>query len=123
MRVLGAPLQLTTIAMAAARYGSGDSRSPMVAVLTANAANVVLVALFSLGLHAGLAGVATATVLSQSVEVFVLARRQRRDGGFGLRAWTVADLRVLLRMRAARLRTLLRRRLVQLDDRTHGTHG
>jgi MATE family multidrug resistance protein len=97
VRVLGAPIMLSTIAMAAARYGTGDSRSPMIAVLTSNAANVVLVAVFSLGLHAGVAGVATATVLSQLVEVFVLARRQRHEG-FGLRAWTAADLRILLRM-------------------------
>jgi MATE family multidrug resistance protein len=69
----------------------------MIAVLTANAANVVLVALFSLGFKAGVAGVAAATVLSQSVEVFVLSRRQRRRG-FGLRVWTMTDLRVLLRM-------------------------
>jgi MATE family multidrug resistance protein len=97
VRVLGAPIQLASIALASARYATGDSRSPMTAVLTANAANVVLVALFSIGLRAGVAGVAAATVLSQFVEVFVLARRQRREG-FGLRVWTMTDLRVLLRM-------------------------
>jgi len=97
VRVLGAPIQLLTLAMAAARYATGDSRAPMQATLTANAANVVLVALFSLAFHAGVAGVATATVLSQFVEVSVLARSQRHVG-FGLRAWTMADLRVLLRM-------------------------
>lgn len=97
VRVLGAPIQLSAIALSSARYGTGDSRSPMIAVLTANAANVVLVALFSIGFGAGVAGVAAATVLSQFVEVYVLARRQRREG-FGLRVWTMTDLRVLLRM-------------------------
>jgi MATE family multidrug resistance protein len=97
VRVLGAPIQLVTIAMAAARYATGDSRAPMQATLTANAANVLLVSLFSLGFHAGVAGIATATVLSQFVEVSVLARSQRH-AGFGLRAWTGADARVLLKM-------------------------
>lgn len=96
VRSLGAPLVLVEHALSAARYGSGDSRSSMVAVLTANAVNVVLVALFSLVFHAGVAGVATATVLSQIVEVYVLARRQHKEG-FGLYAWTQADVRVLLR--------------------------
>jgi multidrug resistance protein, MATE family len=97
VRVLSAPIQLLTIAMAAARYATGDSRSPMLATLTANVANVLLVSLFSLGFHAGVAGVATATVLSQFVEVSVLAHRQRQEG-FGLRAWKAADLRVLLKL-------------------------
>jgi MATE family multidrug resistance protein len=96
VRVLGAPLVLVELALSGARYGVGDSRSSMIAVLTANAVNVVLVALFSLGWHAGVAGVASATVLSQVVEVYVLARRQRAEG-FGLSAWTQADVRVLLR--------------------------
>jgi MATE family multidrug resistance protein len=97
VRILGAPLWLIEIALSGARYGAGDSRSSMIAVLTANAANVVLVALFVFGFNAGVTGVAAATVLSQFVEVFVLARRQRHQG-FGLKAWTVADVRVLLRM-------------------------
>jgi len=41
-------------------------------------------------------GVAAATVISQAVELFVLARRQRADG-FGLNSWTQADVRMLLR--------------------------
>jgi len=97
VRVLGAPIQLATIALAGARTATGDSRSPMIAVLTANAANVVLVATFSLGFNAGVAGVAAATVLSQSVEVFMLVCRQRHEG-FGLRSWTLLDLQVLIRM-------------------------
>jgi MATE family multidrug resistance protein len=58
--------------------------------------NVVLVALFSLVWKAGVAGVASATVLSQVVEVYVLFRRQRPQG-FGLSAWTQADIRTLIR--------------------------
>lgn len=96
VRVLGAPIQLATVALAAARTGTGDSRTPMNAVLTANAVNVVLVALFALGLGAGVGGVAAATVLSQFVELFVLARKQRREG-FGLRAWSMTDLKILFR--------------------------
>ena len=96
VRVLGAPLVLAELALSGARYGAGDSRSSMIAVLTANAVNVVLVALLSLVLHAGVAGVATATVLAQIVEVYVLVRRQRPDG-FGLSAWNRADIRVLVR--------------------------
>jgi MATE family multidrug resistance protein len=97
VRFLGAPIQLTTIALSGARYAIGDSRSPMRAVLTANAANVVFVAMFVVVFDAGVAGVATATVFAQMVEVFMLARRQRREG-FGLRSWTFADMRVLLRL-------------------------
>lgn len=97
IRVLGAPIQLATIALAGARTATGDSRSPMTAVLIANVTNVAMVALFSLGFKAGVAGIAAATVLAQSVELLVLARRQRHQG-FGLRAWTMTDLRVLLRM-------------------------
>jgi len=97
VRVLGAPIQLVTLALAGARYGVRDSRSPMIATLVANAANVVLVAFFSLVLQAGVAGVAAATVLSGFAEVFVLAHRQRALG-FGLRAWTQADLRLLLKL-------------------------
>lgn len=96
VRVLGAPLVLAELAISGARYGAGDSRSSMIAVLSANAVNVVLVAWFSLGLHAGVAGVAAATVLSQVVEVYVLYRRQRGEG-FGLSAWSSADIRVLIR--------------------------
>ncbi|HET8937160.1 MAG TPA: MATE family efflux transporter [Polyangiales bacterium] len=96
VRSLGAPLLFVELALSGARYGSGDSRSSMIAVLTANAVNVVLVAFFSLALHAGVSGVAAATVLSQVVEVYVLARRQSKEG-FGLAAWTQGDVRVLLR--------------------------
>jgi MATE family multidrug resistance protein len=96
VRVLGAPLVLAELALSGARYGAGDSRSSMVAVLTANAVNVVLVALFSFVWKAGVAGVAAATVLSQVVEVSVLARRQR-PAGFGLSAWTQAEIRMLVR--------------------------
>jgi multidrug resistance protein, MATE family len=96
VRSLGAPFVLAELALSGARYGAGDSRSSMIAVLTANAVNVVLVALFSLGLQAGVAGVATATVLSQAVEVYVLVRRQR-SAGYGLAAWTHADIKQLLR--------------------------
>jgi MATE family multidrug resistance protein len=97
VRLLGAPIWLAEVALSGARYGAGDSRASMIAVLTANAANVVLVALFTFGFDAGVTGVATATVLAQFVEVFVLWRRQRPEG-FGLRAWDATDLRVLLRM-------------------------
>jgi len=96
VRVLGAPLVLAELALSGARYGAGDSRSSMIAVLTANAVNIVLVALFSLVWNAGVAGVASATVLSQVVEVYVLARRQKPQG-FGLNAWTQADIRMLVR--------------------------
>jgi multidrug resistance protein, MATE family len=96
IRVLGAPLILAEHALSGARVGSGDSRSSMIAVLSANAVNVVLVALFSLGFSLGVAGVATATVLSQVVEVSVLAYRQRPEG-FGLSLWTRAELKLLLR--------------------------
>lgn len=96
VRALGAPLVLAELALSGARYGAGDSRSSMIAVLTANAVNVVLVALFSLVWNAGVAGVASATVLSQMVELYVLARRQRPHG-FGLNVWTPADIRMLIR--------------------------
>lgn len=97
VRVLGAPLQLAVVALSGARYGVGDARSPMVAVLTANASNVALVALFSLGWGGGVVAVAWATVLAQVVEVLILAKQQRAEG-FGLRTVTRDDVRALMRM-------------------------
>jgi MATE family multidrug resistance protein len=97
IRMLGAPIVLVGVALRESRHGLGDARTPMIATLVANVANVGLVALFMLAWDAGVAGVAWATTLAQLIEVSVLAQLQFREG-FGLRAWSLADLRKLLDM-------------------------
>jgi MATE family multidrug resistance protein len=97
VRTLGAPIVLISIAMRETRHGLGDARSPMIATLLANVVNVGLVALFSIVFDWGVVGVAFATLLAQLVELLVLAYTQRAYG-FGLRVWSVRDLRTLLHL-------------------------
>ena len=83
IRLLGAPIVLSTCAIREARYGFGDSRSPMYAALISNAVHIPLnyVLIFSAGW--GIAGAAYATVFVQALELaWMLASQAKR--GFGL---------------------------------------
>src|SRR5690606_20944442 len=73
IRSLGAPLMLVYAALREARYGEGDSRSPMRAALAGNATNIALDAVLILGLDWGVTGAAVATLFGHAVELGVLA--------------------------------------------------
>jgi multidrug resistance protein, MATE family len=73
IRSLGAPLVLMYAALREARYGQGDSRSPMRASLAGNAVNIVLDAVLILGLEWGVRGAAVATIFGNLTELLVLA--------------------------------------------------
>ncbi len=85
IRILGAPLALSYVALREVRYGEGDARSPMVATVAANLANVVLSLWFIFVLHWGVAGAAWATVIAHGVEVAVLVWLQGAPRVRGLR--------------------------------------
>lgn len=84
VRSLGAPLLLLCVALREARYAKGDARSPMVATLTANLLHIPIDGLLIFGLGWGISGAAWATVLSQGIELGLLAYTQS-SAGFGLR--------------------------------------
>src|SRR5262249_25555461 len=79
IRSLGAPLVLLYAALREARYGQGDSRSPMRASLAGNAVNIALDALLILGLGWGVQGAAVATICGNVTELSVLAWPTRAD--------------------------------------------
>ncbi|UJR78199.1 MATE family efflux transporter [Sandaracinus amylolyticus] len=80
IRVLGAPFVLAFVALREFRYGDGDTRSPMVAALVGNAANIALNWLMVIQLGWGVRGSAWATVLGHGVELAVVIVAQSRDG-------------------------------------------
>ncbi|MGE5186916.1 MAG: MATE family efflux transporter [Acidobacteriota bacterium] len=89
IRALGMPLVLVYAALREARYGEGDSRSPMRASLAGNAVNISLDALLILGLHWGVKGAALATICGSATETSILAwtmRGRLRTLGFSRRA-------------------------------------
>lgn len=73
IRSLGATLVLLYAALREARYGVGDSTSPMRASLAGNAVNIALDAVLILGLDWGVRGAAWATVAGNATELLVLA--------------------------------------------------
>jgi len=88
VRGLGAPLGLCEAALKEYRYGRGDTKSPMRAMVAANILNVGLDLLFIFGLGWGVAGAAAASALSMGVAAAWLALAQRREGfGFGGGRW------------------------------------
>ena len=97
VRSLGAPSAMLCNALREARYGQGDSRSPMVATLIANAANIVLGWLFVFTWGWGVAGAAWATVIAQSIEAAVLVVYQHRIG-WGISAMRRSHLVALFRV-------------------------
>ena len=97
IRSLGAPSALVFSALREVRYGEGDSRSPMIASLIANAINAILAYAFIFPLGWGVAGAAAATATAQTIEALILAGYQQRIGwGIGTmqRAHIVALIRV-----------------------------
>ncbi len=78
IRSLGAVLVLVYAALREARYGEGDSKSPMRASLAANAVNIALDAILILGCHLGVEGAAIATICANATELAVLAWPMRK---------------------------------------------
>ena len=98
IRALGAPIVLVQVALREILQAQGNARAPMVATVAANVINVVLALVFVFGLHMGVAGAASATLVAHVVEVAVVIRVQRSLGGFGLLpARTCRRAAVLLR--------------------------
>lgn len=73
IRALGAPLVLMFAALREARYGEGDTRSPMRASLVGNGVNIALDVVLILGLGLGVRGAALATIAGNAAEVAMLA--------------------------------------------------
>jgi MATE family multidrug resistance protein len=73
IRSLGTPLVLLYAALREARYGEGDSRSPMRASLVGNAVNIALDVTLILGLHWGVRGAAIAAICGNATELALLA--------------------------------------------------
>jgi Na+-driven multidrug efflux pump len=69
IRVLGAPLALSYVALREVSYGRGDTHAPMRATVAANLANIALAYLFIFVWEGGVAGAALATVLANGVEL------------------------------------------------------
>jgi len=78
IRVLGAPLVLTNLAMSAWFQGRGDTKTPMRAALYGNTINIALDPFLIFGLAGmpklGIAGAATATIIAMFVQVVYLSR-------------------------------------------------
>jgi MATE family, multidrug efflux pump len=79
IRSLGAPLVLVFAALREARYGEGDTRTPMRASLAGNAVNLTLDATLILGLGWGVRGAAIAAICGNATELAVLAWPMRRE--------------------------------------------
>jgi len=73
IRSLGTPLAIVYAALREARYGEGDSKSPMRASLAGNAVNIGLDAFLILGLHWGVRGAAIAAICGNATELTLLA--------------------------------------------------
>jgi multidrug resistance protein, MATE family len=97
IRNLGAPFALVAVALREARYGLGDSRSPMIAAVVANVTNVALDAALIFGLGLGVSGAAWATVVSHALEVALLLRASR-SSGLGLRSFDMPKLAAVWRL-------------------------
>jgi multidrug resistance protein, MATE family len=97
IRLLGAPIVLLSCAIREARYGLGDSRSPMYAALVSNALHIPLnyLLIFTAGL--GIAGAAYATLFVQLLELGWLLATQAKQG-FGLRGTRLKHLYDVFRL-------------------------
>jgi MATE family multidrug resistance protein len=80
IRVLGAPLALSYVALREVSYGRGDTRAPMRATIAANLVNIGLAYLFVFVLGHGVRGAALATVIANAVELGTLLRSLHRSG-------------------------------------------
>jgi putative MATE family efflux protein len=105
--LLGAPSMLAVLAGTGVLRGLQDTRTPLVVAVAANIVNVILNAVFVLGLRWGIAGSAWGTAIAQTataaVYLTVVGRGARRAGvGFapdlaGLRAAAFAGASLVLR--------------------------
>ena len=97
IRILGAPMALVYVALREVRYGQSDARTPMVATVLANIANIVLAYVFVFVFGWGVAGAGWATVIAHSVVAGTLVLVQSRVG-WNLRATRAAHLAAVWRI-------------------------
>src|SRR5262249_34744286 len=105
--LLGAPAMLTVLAGTGVLRGLQDTRTPLAVAVGASAANIVLNAIFVLGLGWGLAGSAWGTAVVQNAAALtflaVIARGARRAGvalrpdGAGVRSAAPAGAALVVR--------------------------
>jgi putative MATE family efflux protein len=105
--LLGAPAMLAVLAGTGVLRGLQDTRTPLAVAVCASAGNIVLNAIFVLGLGWGLAGSAWGTVIVQNAAALaylaVVARGARRAGlalrpdGAGVRGAATAGASLVLR--------------------------
>src|SRR5690242_1980650 len=105
--LLGAPAMLAVLAGTGVLRGLQDTRTPLAVAVCASTGNIVVNAIFVLGLGWGLAGSAWGTVIVQNaaalVYLAVVARGARRAGlalrpdGAGVRGAAVAGVSLVLR--------------------------
>jgi len=105
--LLGAPAMLAVLAGTGVLRGLQDTRTPLAVAVCASAGNIVLNAIFVLGLGWGLAGSAWGTVVAQNAAALaylaVVARGARRAGlalrpdGPGVRGAATAGASLVLR--------------------------
>lgn len=97
VRLISAPVFLAFVALRETVYGTGDARTPMIASVVGNLANIALDYLFVVGLDQGVAGVAWASVIANCVEAGLLfwvraplvrGALARASGPRGHLAWT-----------------------------------
>jgi MATE family multidrug resistance protein len=94
VRLLASPLVMAFVALREYRYGIGDTRSPMIASVIANIANVALDYVLILRLGWGVPGAAWSTVCCHVLECGVLVVVQSREGWRPKRV-TLSELRAL----------------------------
>jgi MATE family multidrug resistance protein len=97
IRILGAPLALSYVALREVSYGRGDAHAPMRATVAANLVNIGLAYLFVFVWGWGVTGAAVATVIANAVELGTLLWAQR-GRGLGWRRAGAAELAALWRL-------------------------
>jgi MATE family multidrug resistance protein len=85
VRVVSAPFLFVFVALREARYGEGDSRTPMIAAVLANLLNIAFDYLLIVALGLGVTGAAFATVAACCAEVLVLLWVERENPWHGVR--------------------------------------
>lgn len=129
IRSAGAPLVLLYAALREARYGEGDSRTPMRASLVGNGVNIALDVVLILGLGWGVAGAAVATIFGNLAEVTLLAspmrpqlRRLRWSAAAARAVWAQGvpnGLQFVMEVGSFLILTLLVARMSAIDAAAH----
>jgi multidrug resistance protein, MATE family len=129
IRGLGMPIVLVYAALREARYGEGDTRTPMRASLAGNAVNIALDVVLVLVLDWGVRGAAIATICGSATELAVLAwamRGRLRALGFSRRAlrdtWSQGvpnGLQFVMEVGSFLILTVLVARMSALDGAAH----